>query len=64
MDPTPQGIIEWKGFGFFEHDPFHSFAGSDGIRMSLAARWSKPRGSAEKHDDTLRVRLPLGSNYP
>ena len=32
-----EGVIEWKGFGSFEHDPFHAFAGSDGIRLSLAA---------------------------
>ena len=57
-----EGIIDWKGFGSFEHDPFHTFAGSDGIRLSLAARIVEAHGgSAEKQDDALRVRLPITS---
>ena len=57
-----EGIIEWKGFDSFEHDPFHAFAGSDGIRLSLAARIVEAHGgSAEKQDDALRVRLPITS---
>ncbi|HEY5885812.1 MAG TPA: hypothetical protein VIT88_14070 [Pyrinomonadaceae bacterium] len=60
--PNAEGIIEWKGFGSFEHDPFRSFAGSDGIKLSLAARVVEAHGgSAEKQDDALRVRLPLTS---
>ncbi|HKO45764.1 MAG TPA: hypothetical protein VJU84_20975 [Pyrinomonadaceae bacterium] len=57
-----EGIIDWKGFGSFEHDPFHAFAGSDGIRLSLAARIVEAHGgSAEKQNDALRVRLPITS---
>jgi signal transduction histidine kinase len=56
----PEGIIEWQGFESFEHDPFHSFVGSDGIRMSLAARVVEAHGgSADRHNGSLRVRLPL-----
>ena len=58
----PEGVIEWKGFDALEHDPFHSFAGSDGIRMSLAARVVEAHGGfADRHNDALRVRLPLTS---
>jgi len=58
----PEGIIDWKGFGSFEHDPFHAFAGSDGIRLSLAARIVEAHGgTAEKQGDALRVRLPITS---
>ena len=59
---NPEGVIEWEGFGSFEHDPFHAFAGSDGIRLSLAARIVEAHGgAAEKQGDALRVRLPLTS---
>lgn len=57
---NPEGVIEWKGFESNEHDPFHSFLGSEGIRMSLAARIVEAHGgSAERQMDALRVRLPL-----
>jgi signal transduction histidine kinase len=56
----PEGVIEWEGFESFEHDPFHSFVGSDGIRMTLAARVVEAHGgSADRHNGSLRVRLPL-----
>jgi light-regulated signal transduction histidine kinase (bacteriophytochrome) len=59
---NPEGVIEWEGFESFEHDPFHSFFGSDGIRMSLAARVVEAHGgSADRHNGILRVRLPLAS---
>jgi signal transduction histidine kinase len=59
---NPEGVIEWKGFGSLEHDPFHAFVGSDGIKLSLAARIVEAHGgSAEKQGDALRVRLPLTS---
>jgi light-regulated signal transduction histidine kinase (bacteriophytochrome) len=54
------GVIEWPGFDGLDHDPFHSFAGSDEIRMSLAARVIEAHGgSAERNNGSLRVRLPL-----
>ncbi|MEK6278735.1 MAG: hypothetical protein AABN95_00115 [Acidobacteriota bacterium] len=54
------GVIEWRGFDSSNHDPFHSFVGSEGIRMSLAARVVEAHGgSAERQNGTLRVRLPL-----
>lgn len=56
------GVIEWRGFDSLDHDPFHSFAGSNEIRLSLAARIIEAHGgSAERQDGSLRVRLPLAS---
>jgi len=57
-----EGLIEWPGLHSLSHDPFRSFAGSDGIRMSLAARAVEAHGgSALRHNGTLCVRLPLSS---
>jgi hypothetical protein len=54
-------VIDWQVFDSSDHDPFHSFAGSDEIRMSLAAKAIEAHGgSAERHNGSLRVRLPLG----
>jgi signal transduction histidine kinase len=56
------GIIEWPGFESSGQDPFQTFAGSDGIRMSLAAKIIEAHGGEAEHlDGTLRVRLPLAS---
>ncbi|MGH9931377.1 MAG: hypothetical protein ACREA9_19395 [Pyrinomonadaceae bacterium] len=54
------GVIEWRVFDSSEHDPFHSFAGSNEIRLSLAARVIEAHGGAAKRQDgALCVRLPL-----
>jgi signal transduction histidine kinase len=54
------GVIEWNVHDSSEHDPFHSFAGSNEIRLSLAARIIEAHGgSATRHDGVLCVRLPL-----
>ena len=54
------GVIEWRVFDSSDHDPFHSFAGTDAIRMSLAAKAIEAHGgSAERQNGSLRVRLPL-----
>lgn len=54
------GLIEWHVMDPPDHDVFHSFAGSDAIRMALAARMIEAHGgTAECHGGTLRVRLPL-----
>ena len=55
------GVIEWRVFDPSDHDPFHSFAGSDAIRMSLAAKVIEAHGgSAKRESGSLCVRLPLG----
>ena len=57
------GLIEWKLMDRVDHDVFHSFAGSESIRMSLAAKIIEAHGgTAESKDDTLRVRLPLAKS--
>jgi light-regulated signal transduction histidine kinase (bacteriophytochrome) len=54
------GVIEWSVFDSSDHDPFHSFAGSNEIRLSLAARIVEAHGgSATRQDGVLCVRLPL-----
>jgi len=55
-----EGLIEWQILDPPGHDVFHSFAGSDSIRMSLAAKIVEAHGgSAECDGAILRVRLPL-----
>jgi light-regulated signal transduction histidine kinase (bacteriophytochrome) len=60
VETRRDGVVEWRVFDSLDHDPFHSFAGSDEIRMSLAAKIIEAHGgSAERQDGSLRVRLPL-----
>jgi signal transduction histidine kinase len=55
-------VIEWQGLKNLDHDPFRSFAGSDEIRMSLAAKVIEAHGgSVEQRSNSLSVRLPLAS---
>ena len=54
------GVIDWHVLDSVDHDPFRSFAGTDEIRMSLAAKVIEAHGgSAERSNGFLRVRLPL-----
>jgi signal transduction histidine kinase len=56
------GVIEWPVSETLDHDPFHSFAGSDELRLSLAARIVEAHGgSAGRERGALRVRLPLAA---
>lgn len=60
IDTKRDGVIEWKVLDSLDHDPFHSFAGSNEIRLSLAARVIEAHGgSAKPEDGALCVRLPL-----
>ena len=53
-------VIEWHGMKAETEDPFHSFAGSEGLRMSLAAKIIEAHGGqATASADTLLVQLPL-----
>jgi signal transduction histidine kinase len=54
-------IIEWRGVKISNgDDPFHSFAGTEGLRMSLAAKIIAAHGGETGYGrDTLRAELPL-----
>jgi signal transduction histidine kinase len=55
-------VIEFLGLDSLDHDPFVAFAGSDEIRMSLAAKIvSAHGGTAKQQNDTLRVCLPISA---
>jgi signal transduction histidine kinase len=59
--PGPEGaVIEWRSVSTNGTDPFHSFAGSDALRMSLAAKVIAAHGGeTSQRSDALCVRLPL-----
>lgn len=53
-------IIEWSGLRKMDHDPFHSFVGSEEIRLALAAKIIEAHGgSAKLAEDRYVVQLPL-----
>lgn len=54
-------IIEWRPVKLTEgEDPFRSFAGSDALRLAMAARVIEAHGGETGYDaSTLRIRLPL-----
>ncbi len=59
-DAAPQIIVEWRGVAPTEDDPFHSFAGSNGLRMSLATKIIEAHGGETESDAGIwRIRLPL-----
>jgi signal transduction histidine kinase len=62
VDGRRDCVIEWRVDDSTDHDPFHSFAGSNEIRLSLAARVIEAHGgSAECRNGALSVRLPLAA---
>ena len=57
---SEQAVIEWSGLRQLNHDPFRSFAGSDEIKMALAAKIIEAHGGSAKFiDKKLVVELPL-----
>ncbi len=59
---SDQAKIEWSGFATIDHDPFRSFAGSDEIKMSLAAKIIEAHGGSVEHDhNRFLATLPLSS---
>ena len=55
-------IIEWSGLRKIDHDPFHSFVGSEEIRLALAAKIIEAHGgSAKLAEDRFVVQLPLST---
>jgi len=60
LQAKPAAIIEWSGLKDLDHDPFRSFAGSDEIKTSLAAKIIEAHdGLAEYKNNSLVVILPL-----
>ncbi len=60
-DDGQSATVEWRGVKSMNgDDPFHSFAGSEGLRMSLAAKIIEAHGGETGFDaHTLRAELPL-----
>jgi light-regulated signal transduction histidine kinase (bacteriophytochrome) len=59
-DDSKQAEIEWSGLIGLDHDPFHSFAGTDEIRMSLAGKIIETHGGTATYaQDRIVVTLPL-----
>ena len=55
-----QAVIEWSGLRELDHDPFRSFAGSDEIKLALAAKIIEAHGGSVKFiDRKFIVELPL-----
>ena len=55
-----EAVIEWSGLNNMDHDPFHSFMGSEEIRLALAAKIIEAHGgSAKAAQDRFIVKLPL-----
>jgi light-regulated signal transduction histidine kinase (bacteriophytochrome) len=58
---SPAALIEWRGVKLNEDDdPFRSFAGSDALRMSMAAKIIEAHGGEAGHAaNMLRVHIPI-----
>ncbi|HEU4834172.1 MAG TPA: hypothetical protein VFS90_07155 [Pyrinomonadaceae bacterium] len=55
-----RAVIEWSGLRELDHDPFRSFAGSDEIKLALAAKIIEAHGGSAKFTDKkFVVELPL-----
>jgi len=55
-----QVLIEWSGVRQLDHDPFRSFAGSEEIKLALAARIIEAHGGTVNFiDRKFAVELPL-----
>src|SRR5215204_138807 len=55
-----EAVIEWSGLRELDHDPFRSFAGSDEIKLALAAKIIEAHGGSAKFTDKeFVVVLPL-----
>jgi len=53
-------LVEWSGLRQLDHDPFHSFAGSEEIKLALAARIIEAHGGTVNFiDRKFSVELPL-----
>jgi light-regulated signal transduction histidine kinase (bacteriophytochrome) len=59
-DDGNQAVIEWSGLRQLDHDPFRAFAGSDEIKLAVAAKIIEAHGGSAKFiDRKFVVVLPL-----
>jgi len=57
---SAQAVIEWSGLRELDHDPFRTFAGSDEVKLALAAKIVEAHGGSAKFiDRKFVVQLPL-----
>jgi signal transduction histidine kinase len=55
-----RAVIEWSGLRQLDHDPFRAFAGSDEIKLALAAKIIEAHGGSAKFiDRKFVVVIPL-----
>jgi signal transduction histidine kinase len=55
-----RAVIEWTGLRQLDRDPFRSFAGSDEVKLALAAKIIEAHGGSAKFmDKKFVVELPL-----
>jgi len=60
VQEAKEAVITWSGLAVLEHDPFLSFAGSEEIRLSLAAKIIESHAGSVKYDNrSFVVTLPL-----
>ena len=56
-------LVEWSGLRQLDHDPFRSFAGSDEVKLALAAKIIEAHGGSAKFiDRKFAVVLPLSES--
>ena len=59
---SKSAVIEYSGLRQLDHDPFRSFAGSDEIKLALAAKIIEAHGGAARFEDKkFVVTLPLST---
>jgi signal transduction histidine kinase len=57
---TGQAVVEWSGLRQLDRDPFRSFAGSDEVKLALAAKIIEAHGGSAKFiEKKFVVELPL-----
>ena len=60
LDGINSAVIEWAGLRQLDHDPFRSFAGSDEIKLAMAAKIIEAHGGSAKFvDKKFVIELPL-----
>ncbi|HET6855240.1 MAG TPA: hypothetical protein VFH46_23270 [Pyrinomonadaceae bacterium] len=58
-----RAVVEWSGLRQLDRDPFRSFAGSDEVKLALAAKIIEAHGGSAKFiDKKFVVELPLVDN--